>query len=71
MLISIAFNYLSRRNEYQADAFAKQTADGSSLQNALKKISLHNLSNLKPHPLYVFFHYSHPPLLDRLKALNI
>ncbi len=71
MLISIAFNYLSRRNEYQADAFAKQTADGFSLQNALKKISLHNLSNLKPHPLYVFFHYSHPPLLERLKALNI
>lgn len=61
---------LSRRNEFQADAYAKQTFDGLALSNALKKLSVDNLSTLYPHPLYVLFHYSHPPLLRRIKALE-
>lgn len=60
----------SRKNEFEADAYAKQTYDGSALANALKKLSVDSLSNLFPHPLYVFFHYSHPPLMKRLKAIE-
>lgn len=60
----------SRKNEFEADAFAKETYDGTALANALKKLSVDNLSNLYPHPAYVFFHYSHPPLLKRLEALG-
>ena len=59
----------SRKNEFEADAYARETYDGPALMNALKKLSVENLSNLYPHPLYVFFHYSHPPLLQRLAAL--
>jgi len=61
---------LSRKNEFEADAYAKETFDGNALANALKKLSVDNLSNLYPHPIYVFFHYSHPPLLQRLAALK-
>jgi STE24 endopeptidase len=66
MLMSI----LSRKYEFEADAFAKETFNGMALADALKKLSTSNLSNLTPHPLYVFFHYSHPPVLERLRALN-
>jgi STE24 endopeptidase len=61
---------LSRKNEFEADAYAKEKYDGKALSNALKKLSVDSLSNLYPHPAYVFFHYSHPPLLQRLKALQ-
>jgi len=61
---------LSRRNEFEADAYAKETFDGNALSYALKKLSVDSLSNLYPHPAYVFFHYSHPPLLQRLNALK-
>ncbi len=60
----------SRRNEFEADAYARETFDGAALADALKKLSVDSLSNLYPHPLYVFFHYSHPPLLKRLRAIN-
>jgi STE24 endopeptidase len=61
---------LSRRNETQADRFAVETTrDPGSLADALKKLSVHNLSNLLPHPLYVFLNYSHPPVLQRIKAI--
>lgn len=60
----------SRRNEYEADAYARETYSGQALADALKKLSVDSLSNLYPHPLYVFFHYSHPPLLKRLQAIN-
>jgi STE24 endopeptidase len=60
----------SRKNEFEADAFARQNYDGEALADALKKLSADNLSNLYPHPAYVFFHYSHPPLLRRLAALH-
>lgn len=61
---------LSRKNEYEADAYARETYDGVALSEALKKLSVDTLSNLYPHPAYVFFHYSHPPLLQRLAALK-
>ncbi|HMG91074.1 MAG TPA: M48 family metallopeptidase [Chryseolinea sp.] len=60
----------SRKNEFEADAYAKETFDGTALSNALKRLSVDSLSDLYPHPLYVFFHYSHPPLLKRLEALS-
>src|SRR5690606_13558983 len=66
----LLMNAISRKNEFEADAFATQTYDGASLQLALKKLSVNNLSNLLPHPWYVFFHYSHPPLLQRIKAID-
>ncbi len=69
-LLGIFMNVFSRKNEYQADAFAARTFQGQSLQDALKKLSINNLGNLTPHPAYVFFNYSHPPLLDRLEALK-
>ena len=60
----------SRKNEFEADAFAKESFSGQALARALKKLSVDSLSNLYPHPLYVFFYYSHPPLLQRLKAID-
>lgn len=70
LITGIFMNMLSRKNEFEADQYAKNTYDGESLKLALKKLSVNSLSNLYPHPLYVFIHYSHPPLLERLKALN-
>ena len=61
----------SRRNEFEADAYARETYSGPALADALKKLSVDSLSNLYPHPWYVFFHYSHPPLLKRLEAINL
>lgn len=61
---------LSRKNEFEADAYARLNFNGEALANALKKLSVDTLSNLFPHPAYVFFHYSHPPLLQRLDALK-
>ena len=70
MISSILMNYVSRKNEFEADAYAKETFNGEDLSLALKKLSIDSLSNIYPHPLYVFFHYSHPPLIQRLRALN-
>jgi len=70
MISSILMNYVSRKNEFEADAYAKDTFNGKDLSLALKKLSVDSLSNIYPHPLYVFFHYSHPPLIQRLRALN-
>ncbi|HPM30582.1 MAG TPA: M48 family metallopeptidase [Chryseolinea sp.] len=69
-ITSLFMNLYSRKNEFEADAYAKENFDGNALSNALKKLSVDSLSDLYPHPLYVFFHYSHPPLLKRLKALG-
>ena len=70
LITGVFMNIFSRKNEYQADAFAKENFDGTALASALKKLSVNNLSNLTPHKLYVFFHYSHPTLLERLQALK-
>lgn len=69
-LTGLFMTMLSRKNEFEADQFAKDTYSGPALAKALKKLSVDSLSNLYPHPLYVFFHYSHPPLLQRLEALQ-
>lgn len=61
---------LSRKNEYAADAFANGFGLGEALIGGLKTISSNALSNLTPHSWYVFFHYSHPPLLQRIRAIN-
>lgn len=71
MLLSVVMQIVSRRNEFEADRFAAQsTGNPENMINALKKLSAHNLSNLTPHPLYVFFHYSHPPVLQRIRTLH-
>jgi STE24 endopeptidase len=69
-ITGLLMNMYSRKNEFEADAYAKETFDGGALINALKRLSVDSLSNLYPHPWYVFFHYSHPPLLKRLEALG-
>ena len=69
---AILTQMFSRKNEYEADRFAVETTrDSNSLSTALKKLSVENLSNLVPHPFYVFLNYSHPPLLNRLRALSL
>jgi len=70
MITGLAMNIFSRKNEYEADAFAAKYFDSNELASALKKLSVKNLSNLRPHPAYVFFHYSHPTLLQRLASLK-
>ena len=70
MVTGLAMNIFSRKNEYEADAFAAKHFDTEEMASALKKLSVTNLSNLRPHPVYVFFHYSHPTLLQRLEALK-
>jgi len=71
MILSIFMQMFSRKNEFEADQFAAETIDNpEDMVRALKKLSAHNLSNLTPHPLYVFFHYSHPPVLERIRAIR-
>jgi STE24 endopeptidase len=70
LLLSLATNRLSRKMEYQADVFAKQYKLDSELISGLKKLSAENLSNLTPHPAYVFVHYSHPTLVQRIGKLS-
>ncbi|MFO7873576.1 MAG: M48 family metallopeptidase [Bacteroidales bacterium] len=70
LLLGILGNRMSRKYEYQADTFAARHYDPEALQEALKKLSVNHLSNLHPHPAYVYVHYSHPPLLSRLSHLE-
>jgi len=70
LIIGLVTNYISRRNEFAADRFAKDNYKPEMLAGALKKLSVKNLSNMLPHSAYVFFHYSHPPLLKRLEKLE-
>jgi STE24 endopeptidase len=69
-LLGIFMNLYSRKAEYQADSFAKSYGYGKELIDGLKKLTQKNLSNLTPHPLYAFFHFSHPTLLQRIRALT-
>ncbi|MEH6705559.1 MAG: M48 family metallopeptidase, partial [Galbibacter orientalis] len=68
-ITGLIMNYFSRKFEYQADDFAKNTYAGEPLVTSLKKLSKNSLSNLTPHPAYVFVHYSHPTLLERFTNL--
>jgi STE24 endopeptidase len=69
-ILSIFSNIQSRKNEYQADGFAKKHGLSAPLTAALKKLSSHNMSNLTPHPWRVFLEYSHPPLYERVKKMS-
>ena len=70
-ILSIFMQALSRKHEYEADAYAVSTFDGgATLADALKKLSRNNLSNLTPHPFYVFLNYSHPPVLQRILRIK-
>jgi STE24 endopeptidase len=70
LVIGLLTNWISRKNEFAADHFVKENFKPEILSEALKKLSVKNLSNMLPHPAYVFFHYSHPPLLQRLEKLE-
>jgi STE24 endopeptidase len=69
-ITGLFMNFMSRKFEYQADDYAKETFAGLPLITSLKKLSKNSLSNLTPHPAYVFMHYSHPTLLQRIKNLE-
>src|SRR5690554_7875809 len=69
-ITGLLMKYLSRKFEYQADNYAKDTYASEPLISGLKKLSKNSLSNLTPHPLYVFAHYSHPTLLQRFQNLE-
>jgi len=71
MALSVSINALSRHHEYQADAFAAQTTGKpSSMVDALKRLSRDSLQNLTPHPFFVLLHHTHPPVLERIRALK-
>lgn len=70
MILGIGMNWLSRRHEFEADHYAKETYGGKPLAEALKTLSVKTLSSIHPHPWYVFVNYSHPPLLQRLEHLE-
>ncbi len=71
LFLSMFMQILSRHDEFEADTFAATTSHkGEALITALKKLSVSNLSNLTPHPFYVFLHYSHPPVMDRIEAIR-
>ena len=69
-IFSLIFNVFSRKFEYQADHYAKETFSSKHLIEALKVLSKDSLSNLTPHPKYVWWHYSHPTLAQRIKHLQ-
>ena len=70
-ILSVLMQALSRKHEFEADHYAVTTfAGGASLADALKKLSLSNLSNLMPHPFYVFLNYSHPPVMQRILRIR-
>lgn len=69
-VLSVAGNWLSRKHEFEADAYAAEvTGNPQAMADALLKLSRDNLSNLTPHPFYVFLNYSHPPVVERIAAL--
>ncbi|MDP2059613.1 MAG: M48 family metallopeptidase [Flavobacteriaceae bacterium] len=70
MVLGLFGNVLSRKFEFQADAYAKQTNRPNDLVEALKKLSKDSFSNLTPHPAYAFFNYSHPPIDQRIARLR-
>ena len=70
-LLSIVLNIVSRRHELQADHYAVTTLrEEENLISALKKLAVKNLSNLSPHPFFVFLNYSHPPLIQRINRMR-
>lgn len=70
LVTGLGQNWVSRRHEYEADRFAAERLGAAPLIGGLKQLSKNNLSNLTPHPLYVKVHYSHPPLVERIRAVE-
>ncbi len=71
LILSIFMNRISRKNETEADRFASETTKNpGAMIDALKTLSLNNLSNLKPHPFFIFLNYSHPPVLQRIQDIK-
>ncbi len=71
MVLSVIMQIVSRKHEFEADRFAADsTDDPESMVSVLKKLSADNLSNLTPHPFHVFLNYSHPPVLQRIRAVR-
>ena len=70
LIIGLLTNWVSRKNEFAADNYVREKFKPELLATAIIKLSIKNLSNMMPHPAYVFFHYSHPPLLQRLEKLE-
>jgi STE24 endopeptidase len=71
IILGVVLNFLSRRHEFEADRFAgESTGEPAALILALKKLSKDSLSNLTPHPLLVGLHFTHPPVLERIRALR-
>ncbi|CAM9302219.1 unnamed protein product [Scytosiphon promiscuus] len=69
-LLGVLMNVLSRKNEFEADAYAVKLGYAKGLQSGLVKLQLENLGNMNPDPWYSAFHYSHPPLVERLQAMR-
>ena len=70
-VLSVAGNWMSRKHEFEADAYAAEvTGNPQAMSDALLKLSRDNLSNLTPHPFYVFLNYTHPPVVERIGALG-
>ena len=71
LMLSILFNIISRKHEFEADNFSALTLKNTShMISGLKNLTVKNLGNLTPHPFPVFLSYSHPPVLDRITALK-
>lgn len=70
MVLQMLMNLLMRRDELEADRFASETAGSEAMVSALKRLSADNLVNLTPHPFYVFLNHSHPPTVERIRAIN-
>ena len=71
LIMSFAGNAISRKHEFEADAFARESiGTGEFLIEGLKKLTVTNLGNLTPHPLTVWLSYSHPPVLNRIISLR-
>ena len=71
LIMSFIGNYISRKHEFEADAFAKKfIGSGKHLIIGLKNLTVSSLGNLTPHPLAVWLNYSHPPVIHRIQALK-
>ncbi|KAJ2400370.1 zinc metalloprotease [Coemansia sp. RSA 2531] len=69
-LLTFASNVMSRKHEFEADEFSKKLGYGKELASSLIKLQIENKGNMNPDHMYSAYHYSHPPLVERLNAIN-